>query len=136
MNYNKIKLGEVDGVSIYLSPPSWDCGWYWGFGYLGNKNCHYHVSGLFKDTNLYEGFKNHFGSSFIVKNDKDLWTLCELFRTFYYLKDAAELFRVGGSRYTMNPIVDLIKNENEVKRINEDLMPLIFEEIYKILNKK
>ena len=44
----KIALGKVDGNTIYLSSPSWDCGWYWGFGYLGNKDCHYHIDGLTK----------------------------------------------------------------------------------------
>jgi hypothetical protein len=47
-NYEKILLGYNNNEPIYLSPPSWDCGWYWGFGYLGNKNCHYHVDGLTK----------------------------------------------------------------------------------------
>ena len=54
----KIQLGTVDNESIFLSPPSWDCGWYWGFGYLDNKNCHYHLSELSKDYNLFDGIKN------------------------------------------------------------------------------
>ena len=48
LKYNKIKLGVVNNETIYLTPPSWDCDWYWGFGYLGNKNCHYHIDGLNK----------------------------------------------------------------------------------------
>lgn len=24
-----------DGQKVWLSEPKWDCGWYWGFGYLG-----------------------------------------------------------------------------------------------------
>lgn len=23
-----------DGEKVFLEEPSWDCGWYWGFGYL------------------------------------------------------------------------------------------------------
>ena len=50
INYSKKTfIGTVDGEKIYLSAPSWDCGWYWGFGYLGNNNCHYHVDGLKKE---------------------------------------------------------------------------------------
>ena len=25
---------DEDGVKWYLRKPTWDCGWYWGFGYL------------------------------------------------------------------------------------------------------
>lgn len=131
-SYPKIKLGIVDGDPIYLSPPSWDCGWYWGFGYLGNKNCHYHIDGLSKDCNLFDGFKKHFGESLKI-DDKNLWILAELIQTFYSLKETAEVLGRGGSHYTTNPIADLIKNTDEVKRINEVVMPALFEEIYKIL---
>lgn len=33
---------DKDRIALYA--PTFDCGWYWGFGYLGNKNCHYHLS--------------------------------------------------------------------------------------------
>lgn len=149
MNYSKIKLGRVDNETIYLSPPSWDCGWYWGFGYLGNRNCHYHVDGLkkiqtynakkqvweYEFVDLHEGFKKHFGESFIVKDDKDIWKLAELFETFYTLKEAAEVLGRGGSHVTSNPCASVIKNLDEVKRINEVVLPSIFKEIYIILNK-
>jgi hypothetical protein len=146
-NYpKKIYIGENDGEKIYLSAPSWDCGWYWGFGYLGNINCHYHIDGLTKNesyntekkvweyefTNLFDGFKKHFGKTLIVR-DSQLWTLCELFNTFYALKETAEVLGRGGAHYTTNPCADLIKNVDEVKRINEIVLPQIFEEIYKIL---
>lgn len=147
--YNKIKIGRRDGENIYLSPPKWDCGWYWGFGYLGNKNCHYHVDGLKKvETwnedkkvlthmflNLYEGFRYHFGDSFIVKRDKDIWTLAELFETFYKLKETAEILGRGGAHMSANPCKDVIINADETKRINEVVLPAIFEEIYKILDR-
>lgn len=133
--YSKILLGEAYNEKIFLSPPSWDCGWYWGFGYLGNENCHYHVDGLSKDKNLYDGFKEHFGDSFIVKEDSDIWTLCELFQSFYTLKKSAEFFRQGDAYYTTNPCKDLLTDTDLEKKINQLLLPAIFEEIYKILNK-
>lgn len=141
----KVYLGKHEGEKIYLSAPSWDCGWYWGFGYLGNKNCHYHVNGLTKHeeyknghfeyefTNLFDGFKKHFGESLVIDNDKDLWSLCELFATFYSLKEAAEVLGRGGANYTSNPCKSIIQNKEEVKRINEVVLPAIFDEIYKIL---
>lgn len=149
-NYkSKIYLGTVNNERIYLSAPSWDCGWYWGFGYLGNMNCHYHVDGLtkiknynfeksvweYEFVNLYDGFKKHFGDSFIVKNDSDIWTLAELFKTWYTLKETAEVLGSGSAHMTTNPCKDIIINKDEVTRINGIVLPQIFEEIYKILSK-
>lgn len=145
-NYTKILLGCNNNEPIYLSPPSWDCNWYWGFGYLGNRNCHYHVDGLTKietynsdakvfttkSVNLYDGFVEHFGNTLRVRKS-DLWTLVELFKTFYILKETAEVLGRGGSHYTTNPAKDLIINKDEVTRINNVVLPQIFEEIYKIL---
>ena len=106
-NYKeKIPLGKVDGKTIYLSPPSWDCDWYWGFGYLGNEYCHYHVDGLTKrewydydkkcfqseNLNMFHGFKKHFDcGTFIITADADIWTFCELFESFYILRETAEV---------------------------------------------
>ena len=28
-----LRLGVLDGRGIALRRPSWDCDWYWGFGY-------------------------------------------------------------------------------------------------------
>ena len=132
----RIKLGQVDGENIYLSAPSWNCGWHWGFGYLGNNNCHYHLDGLMKNTNLYEGIKKHFDSNtFIIKDDQALWTFCELIKNFYVLKESAEVFGRGGSHYTKNPISELITDKKKADEINQIILPSLFNEIYKIINK-
>ncbi len=133
--YPKIFMGRNENNSrIYLTPPSWDCDWYWGFGYLGNSRCHYHVDGLTtQNLNLFDGIKKHFGDSFVLKTDADIWKFCELMQTFYSLKEAAEILGRGGSNYTSNPCAELIKNPDEVTRINQVLLPAIFAEIYKLL---
>jgi len=151
--YNKVFLGYANGEQsinnrVYLSPPSWDCGWYWGFGYIGNKDMHYHIDGLKKHEkynhdagvweyeffNLYDGIKKHFGNTLRVR-PSDLWTLAELFETFYSLKDTAEVLGRGGSHLTANPCKDVIMNTDEVTRINNEVLPAIFDEIYKILDR-
>lgn len=149
-NYkSKIKLGIVDNENIYLSAPSWDCDWYWGFGYLGNKNCHYQIDGLtqietynfdkkvreYEFVNMYDGLKKHFGDSFIVTEDKDIWTLAELFCSFYTLNQYAEMCHTGGANMTTNPCKEILKNTEEETRINNIVLPQIFEEIYKVLAK-
>lgn len=144
----KVLLGKVDNNNIYLSAPSWDCGWYWGFGYLGNENCHYHVGGLnkietynfAKSTREYEfvdlktGFERHFGDSFIIRSS-DRWVFAELFSTFYKLTETAEVLGRGGSHLTSNPAKDIIINKDDTARINNIVLPAIFDEIYKIIER-
>lgn len=146
----KKTMGKRDGLNIYLSPPSWDCGWYWGFGYLGNKDCHYHVDGLKKHqeynkntgsfeyefTNIFDGIKKHFGKTLCaeLQDDKTLWKFCELMQTFYTLKETAEVFGRGGSYYTENPIKNKLIDKKKVKEINEIIMPALFDEIEALFN--
>jgi len=35
---------------VYLEGFKWDCGWYWGGGYIGNSKFHAHFNGAFLDT--------------------------------------------------------------------------------------
>jgi predicted CopG family antitoxin len=132
---NDFRMGKVGGDSIYLRAPAWDCGWYWGFGYLGNKDCHYHLDGLDKNKNLFDAIKAHFGDSLTITDEKDLWSFCELIATFYSLKETAEVLGRGGSHYTNNPVSNIIKNEAEAKRINDIVLPSIFEALQAILKK-
>ena len=74
-------------------------------------------------------------NNFIIKDDNDVWTFAELMQTFYNLQEAAEVFKHGSSGYTSNPCKDIIINKAVVIRINHIIMPAIFEEIYKLLNK-
>ena len=101
----KLFIGVHGGERMYLSRPSFDCDWYWGFGYIGNRNCHYHLNGIDegKNINYFDAIKQHFGESFIIKDDKGIWTFAELVRTIYTLKETAEMFHRGGSHYTTNP---------------------------------
>jgi hypothetical protein len=128
-------IGKRDEEYIFLKAPSWDCDWYWSFGYLGNRDCHYHLDTINKDTNLFDTLKEHFGESLTITDDKDLWTFCELSMSAYALKETAEVLGRGGVHYASNPASETIKNEEEVKRINEIVLPEIFEEIHKIISK-
>lgn len=129
----KVLIGINDGENIYLSAPSWDCGWYWGFGYLGNRNCHYHVDGLNKKINLHDALIEHFGKSLTIRESK-LWEFSELFQTFYTLRETAEVLGRGGSHLTSNPCKDIIINKDEVERINNIVLPSIFIAIYDIID--
>ena len=136
---------DKEGVYYWLESASWDCDWYWGFGYVetytNNKcpdkakdiNSHQHFNGLFfnKNKNGYNEFKDFFEETTL--SDDELWKLLELMKSFYILKDCAELLHLGGAHYTENPCKNIIKNEEEENRINKIVLPAIFKEIYSIL---
>ena len=129
---------DKEGVKHYIEAPSWDCGWYWGFGYIhtysNNKspnssrdiNSHYHAS----------SFKGYPMPEHLVETpftEKEWYTLRELIKTAYTLKECAELFGRGGSHITTNPLKDTLINKDLVKHINETLIPSIWAEMLKIL---
>jgi hypothetical protein len=120
-----------DNERIYLTDPKWDCSWYWSFGYLGNKNCHYHLSGYAdgRNINMFDALRNDYQLCKPLRNDKTLWTFCELVSTAYTLKTTAETLGRGGSHYTNNPCSEIIKNEAETTRINTIVLPAVFEAI-------
>lgn len=124
-----------DRQQCKLSAPSWDCGWYWSLGYLGHHYCHFHLDGLIKEhsTNLFDAIKKEFGDTLTITDDSDLWTFCELMMTAYTLKKAAEVLGCGGSHYKTNPVAGIVKNEKEVKRINEKVLPIIFDQVNSLL---
>jgi len=67
--------------------------------------------------------------------DSQLWTVCELFKTFYILKETAEVLGRGGAHYTTNPCKDIIINKDETDRINNVVLPAVFDALYNILER-
>jgi len=58
-----------------------------------------------------------------------------LFKTFYLLREVAGMYNRGSSHFANNTCSDVIKNPKEVTRINEIILPAIFEEMYIILER-
>jgi hypothetical protein len=126
-----------DRFPCKLRAPSWDCSWYWGLGYLGHRDAHFHLDGLVRDhkTNMFDALKLEFGDTLAITDDKDLWTFCELMGTAYALRKTAEVLGRGGVHYTTNPLAGLIKNEKEAERINTILLPAIFDQVNALVAK-
>ena len=126
-------IRKLDNTRIFITKPSWDCGWYWSFGYLGNKNEHYHLSGYAngRNINMHDALLADYDLNNKIKSN--LWVFCELAETAYSLNETAEVLGRGGSHYTNNPCKSIIMNTDEVKRINEDVLPSIFNEISRII---
>lgn len=121
-------FGTLQGERLYYQAPSWDCGWYWGFGYLSNSRTHLHLNSFCQGRNLRDGLRQEF--SHLALPEKELWTFCELAMSAYTLKETAELFTRGGSNYTLNnPVRELLSCKEKAEHINQKLLPVIFREI-------
>lgn len=137
-SYKDFRIGVLDGRGVALRVPSFDCDWYWGFGYLGNRDCHFHLNWLesmddkLNNKNLFDQLKGLFGDSLTIP-DKNLWQFCEIVKTIYSLKDAAEVFGRGGSHYTTNPDAEAIKDTDIVEKINVHLIPMQIRTLWKLL---
>lgn len=151
---------DKDGIKYWLGEATWDCGWYWGFGYIStyernripsNANdidSHEHwdtsIIGKREEYNyekscfeLSRDYIHHINQNkkFVdtVLTDNESWELSELMKSFYILKETAEFYKNGSANITNNPCSKLLKNTKEYERINKILLPAIFEEIYKII---
>ena len=137
---------DKEGTLYWLESGSWDCDWYWGFGYVetytNNRNperakdisSHQHFDGLFfkgkkNAHDLYEEFFEN-----IPLTDKELWTLCELMYSFYKARAYADMIHRGGANYTTNPCKEVIQNDNEWLRINREVIPAIMNAVYELLS--
>ena len=134
MTTDKIYLGTIDNEKIYLSKHSWDCDWYWGLWYLGNKNLHFYIVRLIEYRYIKDSFLR-FNKEVTNQNfcnidtffteawltQKDWWILRNLFIQAYALKNAAEVYRHGGHQFSLPGVTDIIKSETMEKAINKDL---------------
>ena len=137
---------DEDGVKWYLRKSTWDCSWYWGFGYLDsftNNACpekskdisgHTHLSLLMAEFhgNGVDALKNHFKECVLA--DDELFRFVDYVKTGYALKEAAELFGLGHSNYTEKAKIDDLVKPDWVNEINEKMIPEINAEIEKMLS--
>lgn len=134
----------IDGARYWLAEPSWDCGWYWGFGYIQTFNrrdpgkasdirSHEHWCNLGDHKlNSYDAFKSKFRESTLSSDE--LWTLCDLMESFYALKTAAEVFGEGGSHYSNSGKTPELKSKAYAKRINGKMLPAVFRRVAELLS--
>lgn len=139
-------LGQDErGTNYYLEAATWDCGWYWGGGYVKTYTNNNNPS-IARDTRSYQRFdrlffkgnKNgfdNFKEFFKVTpfNDSEIWKICELMKSFYIAQKYSDMLHTGGAHYTTNPAKENIQNVDEYQRINDKVIPAIMSELYKIL---
>jgi hypothetical protein len=128
-----------DGQKVWLEKQSWDCGWYWGFGYLhtfrrNDFDSHFHFDSTFLNGPecSYTMFKTYFKETVLTENE--IWALCDLMKTFYTLRAAAEVFHSGHSHQTERAKIESLKLPEQEDLINKVLLPKVFERIEKLLS--
>ena len=134
------------GENMWIEEPQWDCGWYWGFGYVdtytNNKNpsksknisSHSHFDGLVWKRSDEGVFIYHINE--VLKTpfaDEESWELSDLMKRFYCLREAAAIFHCGNANYASRTGVDSTDKEL-AKRINEIELPKIFKRVIEILS--
>lgn len=151
---------DSEGMKYWLKAPSWNCNWYWGFGYVETYvqnwapskardiSCHTHIDSSFigkheyYDSNLKtwkqsEYIHNIYDSPKLAQttfSESEGWQLSELFKTFYQLKDMAALLCSGSAHVTDNPVKNVIQDKEYAKRINEVMIPAVTAKIIEILS--
>lgn len=136
---------NYDGEYVWLEKESWDCGWYWGFGYLhtytNNRQperskditAHFHFDSAFLKGPecTRDMFKKYFKET--VLTDDEIWELCDYMKTFYTLKSVAELFKSGYSHQTERAKIEDLKSEEQQDLVNKVWLPELFKRIEKLL---
>lgn len=137
----KYLIGKRNGMDMWLLAPSWDCDWYWGFGYVrtyANNNpkndllTHEHFDELFLSNRIFDSFVECLDETPLT--EKEVFTLLELMETFYNCRKFADTCHRGGSHITNNPCHDVLLNANLYEKINHEIIPQLFDAIDKLLS--
>ena len=138
-------LGTKDGETYWLEQASFDCDWYWTIGYVENyrgyglsgKNWrgHRHFDSMFLKKNVcgayLDAWNKFFDETPLI--DDEIWQILELMKSAYTCREYSDMIHRGGSHITSRVKVDLIKNDAEYCRLNNEVIPTIMNEVYKIL---
>ena len=121
----RILLGiDPDKQPIYLTKHEWSCDWFWGFGWLGNKNLHFHMETfLIAGPDLYCAIDTFLPETKITQSE--WWVILDLFKQAYALGHCAEVYRFGGYLKTRKGVTDVIHDLDKAKALNADLEKLL-----------
>lgn len=145
----RIYLGKYHGEKVYLAPPSWDCGWYWGFGYIQNRNLHTHYNCVcLTKVERYDFEKAAWTNGEYIDilsgnpdftelafTEPTLWALSDYMKSFYALQKAAEVLGRGSS-HMAGSAKPCVLDQAMAERINTELLPKLFDTIFELLTEK
>jgi len=128
-------LGKTKTIHFYLEPAKWECGWYWGFGYIeGYYKGRSWVSHTYKTDLLHYFFEwNGVGPylEYTPFSEKEQWDLVELFRRFHIYRDLADLLHRGFTGVVRSQPVEA---DIPADLVNKVWIPKVIAKIYCILD--
>lgn len=135
---------DKDNYKVWLEQSQFDCGWYWGIGYVEifNKRytdieMHTHFDSLFFNHQkcCYDLFEDYFNETTLPKSE--IWQLLEMMKTLYTLRNTSDMIHSRGSHITSNETEKEIfakeYYQNLYKQINEIDIPELLKNIYALL---
>ena len=144
---------DVNGDYIWLEAPKWDCGWYWGFGYIETYTNNKHpeksndISSHSHFNHCIAGYKHKDGEyihhphanpdlAITTLTPRESWLLAEYMKTFYTLSESAEVFGRGGSHVCSESPAqkNIIKDDAICEKINKKMLPELFKLIDNLLS--
>lgn len=139
-------LGRCQGANYWLEAPEWSCDWYWSFGIVvtfTNDRCpersrdldslnHFGNMFLKGPKNCYDMLTEFFDDT--AFSDDEAWLLLDYMKSAYDLENAAKIAKFGYSYVTGRAESDVLKDEEEAKKINEIKLPFLFKEMEKLLS--
>ena len=132
-----------NGDKMWLVAPSWDCGWYWGLGYIRTYQqnwrpskardilCSTHFDYVFPSSDV---FIDEFNDTPFTRNEK--WKIYEYMKELYTLRHYADMMNRGGAHITEGSKTLKEEQKNNIKeynRINDILIPNVWKELEAIL---
>ena len=150
-NYYYFLFNDEQGIKYYLNHPSWDCGWYWGFGYIttfsNNRNpekskdigSHQHFGTLFGHNHLHWMTDENIIIYPVLnpgnRMGDDRWQMHELFAQFYHLRKMAEFSAkkpIPGMHLTTSS-VNHGNMDQLAAHINQNMIPAVMHKIISML---
>lgn len=133
-NGDKILLFKKDNNRYYLRKPHFDCGWYWGLGYLATgRGSHSHFNYHFKDKPFYEAWIDFEDTPF---TKDEAYIITDYMRQLYTLREMADMLHCGNTNITGNAkVLEQFEEQNtaEYKRINNVLIPTVWNALVDVL---
>ena len=122
--YNASLAGRV----IYLSKHSFDCGWYWGFGYIGNNHLHTHFSYILERPQL---VTDVFSDTSIT--EATWWNIQDLFKQAYILKEYAGLCRHNNGYIASSAACKILSLTSEDEKLTNERLELVLDTVWALI---
>ena len=133
-------LGKTErGERVCLEGFSWDCGWYWGGGYIHIYNrgakewrTHTHFDTYFGEGHdLFTGINARIKHHVLTTDQR--WRLCDLMVQFYAFRRASECYHYGGGYTSKDRTEDEIQPAMSAV-LNTHIETVIIREIRSLLD--